>query len=58
MAAYDLYKKAMDVDGMNAAKAQFPTRSQAFNEKYYDDETIDVGCWIQVKTKVKTRTTQ
>jgi len=58
MAAYDLFQKAMDFEGMEAAKAQFPTRSQAFTERYEDGEVIDIGCWIKVKTKVKTRSSQ
>ena len=58
MAAYDLFQKAGDVAGMEAARAQFPTRSQAHAENYADGDIIDIGCWMNLKTKVRTRTSQ
>ena len=58
MAAYDLFQKAGDIEGMEAARAQFPTRSQAHTGNYADGDVIDIGCWINVKTKVKTRSSQ
>ena len=58
MAAYDLFKKAGDVAGMQAAQSQFPTRSEAHTANRSDGESIDVGCWIKVKTTVKTRASQ
>ncbi len=58
MAAYDLFQKAGDTAGMQAARAQFPTRGQAHTENYTDGDVIDIGCWMNVKTKVKTRTSQ
>ena len=58
MAAYDLFKKAGDVAGMQAAQDQFPTRSEAHTANRVDGESIDVGCWINVKTTVKTRASQ
>lgn len=58
MAAYDLFQKAGDTAGMQAARAQFPTRSQAHAENYADGDVIDIGCWMNTKTKVRTRTSQ
>lgn len=55
MAAYDLFQKAGDTAGMQSAQAQFPTTSQAFSETYEEGARIDVSCWINVKTKLRTR---
>jgi hypothetical protein len=55
MAAYDLFKKAGDTAGMQSAQEQFPTTSQAFTETYEEGAVLDVGCWINVKTKLRTR---
>ncbi len=55
MAAYDLFEKAGDTAGMQSAQAQFPTVSQAHQETYEAGTMLDVGCWINVKTKLRTR---
>lgn len=55
MAAYDMYYKAADYDGMNNAKAQFPTVSDVFTANKQEGDPIQVGCWINVSTKIKTR---
>ena len=55
MAAYDMFEKAKDIEGMNQAREQFPTVSQRHTEGYSEGESIEVGCWIQVKTKIRTR---
>lgn len=54
MAAYDMFEKANDKEGMNRAKEQFPTRSQAFTSDMYDGDEIQVGCWINLKTTLRT----
>lgn len=54
-AAYDMFKKANDEAGMEEARAQFPTKSAAFDFDLIAGNPIDVGCWIDVKTKVRTR---
>lgn len=54
-AAYDMFKKAGDTNGQKNAKAQFPTQSEAFSKNMYEGEPITVGCWINVKTKIRTR---
>jgi tetratricopeptide (TPR) repeat protein len=55
LAAFDLFQKANDAAGMQAAREQFPTREQAFTDTFDEGDTLDVGCWINVKTKLKTR---
>lgn len=55
IAAYDLFEKAGDTAGMQAAREQFPTKEQAFTATYEEGDIIDVGCWINVKVKLKTR---
>ncbi len=53
--AYDMFEKAKDEAGMIEARAQFPTKSVAFDHDLYAGNSIDVRCWINVKTKVRTR---
>lgn len=55
MAAYDMFEKAGDKPGMKNALAQMPTASQAFSKDLYEGDPVDVGCWINVKTKLRTR---
>lgn len=55
LAAFDLFQKANDAAGMQAAREQFPTREQAFTDTFDEGDILDVGCWIKVKTKLKTR---
>ncbi len=54
-AAYDMFEKANDEAGMESAMAQFPTKSLAFDYDLYANDSIEVACWINVKTKVRTR---
>lgn len=55
MAAFDMYQRAGDTEGMNNAKAQFPTVSDVFTANKKEGDAITVGCWIQVKTTIRTR---
>lgn len=57
MAAYDLYQKAGNSEGMAQAKAQFPTVSDVFTANKKEGESIRVGCWINVSTTIKARPT-
>ena len=57
MAAYDLYQKAGNSEGMAQAKAQFPTVSDVFTANKKEGDPIRVGCWINVSTTIKTRPT-
>lgn len=54
-AAYDMFQKAGDEAGMEEAREQFPTKSQAFEKNYVDDDMIEIGCWINVSSKIRTR---
>lgn len=54
-AAYDMFEKAKDAAGMEEARAQFPTKSSAFDFDLYAGNPIDVGCWINIKTKIRKR---
>ncbi|OEK01370.1 hypothetical protein BFP97_07500 [Roseivirga sp. 4D4] len=53
--AYEMFEKAKDVAGMEEAQKQFPTKSEAFNHNMIAGDAISVGCWINAKTKVRTR---
>ena len=55
MAAYDMYQRAGDSQGMRNAEAQFPTKSDVFTANKEEGQTIRVGCWIQRDTKIKAR---
>ena len=57
MAAYDLYQKAGNKEGMAQARAQFPTVSDVFTANKNEGDPIKVGCWINVSTTIKTRPT-
>ena len=54
-AAYDMYEKAGNAKMMADIRLQFPTKSAAFEKDHYDNDPIEVGCWINVKTKIRTR---
>lgn len=55
MAAYDLYQKVGNQEGMAEAKKQFPTISDVFTANKKEGDPIRVGCWINVSTTIKTR---
>ncbi len=55
MAAYDMYYNAGNYGGMDNAKAQFPTVSDVFTANKQEGDPIQVGCWINVTTKIRTR---
>jgi tetratricopeptide (TPR) repeat protein len=57
MAAYDLYKKAGNTDGMTKAQAQFPAIAERHTLNRTEGETINIACWINIATKLKTRPT-
>lgn len=46
IAAYEMYKKAGNVDQMNVAKEQFPTIEDIFSENLEEGKPYTVGCWI------------
>lgn len=55
MAAYEMYQRAGDSQGMRNAEAQFPTKSDVFTANKEEGQAISVGCWIQVSTKIRAR---
>ncbi|KYG71952.1 hypothetical protein [Roseivirga echinicomitans] len=54
-AAYDAYKKAGNAKGMESAKAQFPTKTEVFEQNLEEGASIKVGCWINVTSTIRTR---
>ncbi|NVJ48048.1 MAG: hypothetical protein HWE07_13010, partial [Cytophagia bacterium] len=54
LVAYDMFALAKDAKGMEEAQLRFPTRTEAFDLNMDDGDEIDVGCWIQRKTKLRT----
>lgn len=54
-AAYDMYVKAGNDSKKEEIMLQFPTTSAAFDKNHTKNDPIEVGCWINVKTKVRTR---
>ena len=58
MAAYEMYKKAGHNEMMEAARAQFPSRENIFQETYEEGQTIKAGCWINENVKIQSRPAQ
>lgn len=46
MAAYTMYSKAGDSNGMANAKAQFPSKEEIFTSVHKEGGSVAVGCWI------------
>ena len=55
IAAYNEYRKAGDTSRMAAAKAQFPSIEDIFNEGMEEGQSITVGCWINVTVALERR---
>ena len=55
LAAYDMYQKAGNSEGMASAKAQFPSKEDIFNMNIKAGDSISVGCWIGTTTTIRTR---
>ena len=55
MAAFDMYQKAGNTKGMSNAKAQFPTVSDVFTANKKEGDSVQVGCWINTTTQIRTR---
>ncbi len=53
--AHDMYAKAGNTKGMTAAKEQFPTIAQVFEQNKKEGDKLNVGCWIQRSTTIRTR---
>lgn len=55
IAAYNEYRKAGNSSAMAAAKAQFPSIEDIFNEGMEEGQSITVGCWINVTVALERR---
>ncbi|MEO9872744.1 hypothetical protein [Ekhidna sp.] len=55
IAAYDQYRRAGASAKMNAAKAQFPSIEDIFNENKEEGQSITVGCWINTTVTLERR---
>ncbi len=55
IAAYEMYKKAGNSDGMRNAKEQFPSKEEVFTYNKKVGEQIKVGCWINESVAIQTR---
>ncbi|WP_448519569.1 hypothetical protein [Rhodoflexus sp.] len=55
LAAYDMYEKAGDGNGMAQAKAQFPSMEDIFTIGLQEGNPISVGCWINTSTTIRKR---
>ncbi|MDH5602942.1 MAG: hypothetical protein OEY51_03360, partial [Cyclobacteriaceae bacterium] len=55
LAAYKMFKLAGDTGQMNAAKEQFPSVGNVFEENKQKGQTITVGCWINETVVLDTR---
>lgn len=55
IAAYKMYERAGDREGMNRAKQYFPTINDIFSENYEEGQTIQVGCWINESVVLQRR---
>lgn len=55
IAAYNEYRKAGNSAGMSAAKAQFPSIEDIFNEGKKEGESLTIGCWMNVTVSLERR---
>src|SRR5690606_27184403 len=55
LAAYDMYQRAGNTEGMANAKQGFPSKEEIFNYNIKTGDTVKVGCWINTSTTVRTR---
>lgn len=55
IAAYDMYKKSGNSAQMAAAKEQFPSIEDIFNEGKEEGDQITIGCWINTTVNLQRR---
>ncbi len=55
LAAYDMYQKAGNSQGMTNAKEQFPSKENIFNYNMNVGDNVKTGCWINTTTTIRTR---
>ncbi|MFT4835039.1 MAG: tetratricopeptide (TPR) repeat protein [Marinoscillum sp.] len=55
IAAYEMYEKAGNKSQMAAAKEQFPSIEDIFNEGMEEGQRLTIGCWINESVGLKRR---
>lgn len=55
IAAYDMYAKAGNRDGMNSAKEQFPSKEEVFTYNKKVGEKVKIDCWVGETVTIQTR---
>ena len=55
IAAYDAYSRAGNRQGMNEARARFPSKEELFTEGYQAGDKLETGCWIGQTVTLNTR---
>ncbi len=55
LAAYAMYRKAGNAEGMESAKIQFPSKEELFERDYERGSTMNTGCWINQPVALQTR---
>ncbi len=55
LAAYEMYRKAGNGEGMANAKGQFPSISEIFELGLSEGETFKVGCWVNEVVTIQRR---
>lgn len=55
LAAYEMYEKAGNTKQMEAARGQFPSIEEIFNENYEEGQKITVDCWINESVTIQRR---
>jgi tetratricopeptide (TPR) repeat protein len=55
LAAYDMYARAKDAQGMAKAKAQFPSVEEIFEMTWNKGDTKNIDCWVGGSVSLRTR---
>lgn len=55
IAAYEMYKRAGNTEGMQNAKEQFPSKEEVFTYNKRVGDQVKVGCWINETVTIQTR---
>ena len=54
-AAYEMFKKANNLEGMKVSKAQFPTAEEIFTYNMAEGDLIKIGCWVESTVRIMKR---
>jgi tetratricopeptide (TPR) repeat protein len=55
LVAYDYYERAGNKEKIEMTRKLFPSREEIFLMNYHTGQTIQVGCWINETTVIRTR---